>query len=458
MKRLFELISSGILSETTAVNLFLVALAIGIVLLWLILRLRRGGRPALGILQRYVLAETFGPIMLSFLTLTFFLLVQAMFGLVALVLRHGSLGLASQLVLMSLPDICSLTVPVSILLGALMGVGRLASGNEILACHVGGVHLGRIFWPLIAICGLASVLMIAVNYEYAPGMYGKRGELATQLTTEAFSSLPAGVLNDISKKFKTAGGNEMAMFFRERNKETGHLEHVRLIVAIPGKSRAQMPKEMSASEGADNSLTLKDAKSLMKKKEGVSKMLVCAERSQIQTDSENNSVNIVLYDAHSYDLGGDLSESVYQFKKLSYPLYSDLLFKKDRSTKEYTVADIIDAAWLDPQGAPWKDFSEEKKQRKRRKLLAALARKTAIPLACLTFVMLAIPLAILVKPSGKSASVAICFGLILLNYWVIEMGGALAEDGVAIGFFVIFLPNLLMGIGGLALFRRAVRL
>jgi lipopolysaccharide export system permease protein len=90
-------------------------------------------------------------------------------------------------------------------------------------------------------------------------------------------------------------------------------------------------------------------------------------------------------------------------------------------------------------------------------LWAELHQRRSIALACLAFVLLGVPLAIRVRPTGKAIAFSIAFGLILFYYGMLKWGVSLSQSGSALGAFVIFLPNFLVGGVGVLLFIRTVR-
>ncbi|MBN1411504.1 MAG: LptF/LptG family permease [Spirochaetales bacterium] len=61
-----------------------------------------------------------------------------------------------------LPDIISLTLPFSALVGTLMALGRLSSDNEVLALRASGVSILRIFLPVIVL----SVVFTLVSFVF----------------------------------------------------------------------------------------------------------------------------------------------------------------------------------------------------------------------------------------------------------------------------------------------------
>jgi lipopolysaccharide export system permease protein len=210
--------------------------------------------------------------------------------------------------------------------------------------------------------------------------------------------------------------------------------------------------------------------------------VIFASRGRVVDDARNKLVNLRLFDGSIHSMGEDLDgkeveadmkagklgprgtppavprDELVRFSSLEYRIdFSDKEDQKE-SPQEYTVGQIIQALRSAPAAATGRSESASKADEKKRKLLVEWAFRTAISLACVAFVLLGIPLAIFVKPSGKSTGAAIAFALILVYYWMIKWGSSVAEEGGNFGFFIIFLPNVLMAGLGAYLFRRAARL
>ncbi|MDA3850401.1 MAG: LptF/LptG family permease, partial [Spirochaetaceae bacterium] len=73
-----------------------------------------------------------------------------------------------KLVLFSLPTILALTFPFATLVGALMAVGRLSADNEILAMQCAGISLKRISFPFIFIGFIFTLFSFSINDYLIP--------------------------------------------------------------------------------------------------------------------------------------------------------------------------------------------------------------------------------------------------------------------------------------------------
>ena len=105
----------------------------------------------LGILQRYALREIVAPTLLGLVIFTFLLLVAEIFQIIELLL-NTSVTIFDALMLIAClsPALLTMTVPMALMLGILLGLGRLASEREITAMRTSGVNMWRVYWPIIA--------------------------------------------------------------------------------------------------------------------------------------------------------------------------------------------------------------------------------------------------------------------------------------------------------------------
>ena len=92
------------------------------------------------ILTRYILKEMIGPTALGLIFYTSIILMRQLFQLAGLIIRRSlPVSTVAKLLLLSLPWIIVLTVPMSLLFGILIAIGRLSSDSEIIAMRALGI-------------------------------------------------------------------------------------------------------------------------------------------------------------------------------------------------------------------------------------------------------------------------------------------------------------------------------
>lgn len=420
----------------------------------------------LGVLQQYVLSETFWPVVLSVLALTFFLLADKIYELIDLLMANWSVSMVTQVIMSLLPIIFALTVPIAILVGVLLGIGRMAVGNEIRACQTAGVHLLRIFFPLMVFCALVSLAMILVNYEYSPRMMKRMRNLKNRLAYEAVRSIPAGIEYEIESN----DGSDVMLFYSRRDDESGDMMQVRMM--LERKLDAQESKEAQKAEEEIDAATTSPASREVQKEDSeealqpIERQIIVAARARILYDEGKDTLRFNFENGflHSQSsvLGGEITPGKESFGIGSFSDFSKTLApKKDKKPPaEYRMLEIVTALIQGRDFKDWRKYRNDNEGylKQRSKFKVDLAERTAIPLSCIAFALLGIPLAIFARPSGKSIGIAIAFLLVMLYYWMLKWGSGLAEEGNDLGLLIIFLPNVLMAGLGVILFRRAVRL
>src|SRR5438093_9261154 len=102
------------------------------------------------ILTRYILKEMVGPTLLGFGFYTFIILMRQLFDFAGMIIKRSlPASTVFQLLWLSLPHIIVLTLPMSLLFGILIAIGRLSSDSEIIAMRALGLSTRAIYGPLI---------------------------------------------------------------------------------------------------------------------------------------------------------------------------------------------------------------------------------------------------------------------------------------------------------------------
>src|SRR6185503_12915835 len=111
------------------------------------------------ILDRYVVREIVLPFFLALVVFTFVLEIPPILQQAESLISKGvAWTVVLRVLLTLLPQALSLTIPISVLLGILMGFARLSSDREFVAMQACGVSLLRLARPviLIALVGTAA--------------------------------------------------------------------------------------------------------------------------------------------------------------------------------------------------------------------------------------------------------------------------------------------------------------
>jgi lipopolysaccharide export system permease protein len=100
--------------------------------------------------------------------------------------------------LLNLPQSAFELLPIGAMIGALMGLGNLASGSELVVTRASGVSVWRIAWP-VGLAGLTlSLLMYGIGEYAAPPMaqFAKREKTTNKLADVSFAGSSSAWVKD----------------------------------------------------------------------------------------------------------------------------------------------------------------------------------------------------------------------------------------------------------------------
>jgi lipopolysaccharide export system permease protein len=130
------------------------------------------------------------------------LTLGALFGFIS---QQGDIGVGSfgagdafMFTMLNLPQQAFELLPIGALIGALMGLGHLASGSELVVTRASGVSVWRIAWP-VGLAGLTlALLMYGIGEYAAPPMaqFAKREKTTEKLADVSFAGTSSAWVKD----------------------------------------------------------------------------------------------------------------------------------------------------------------------------------------------------------------------------------------------------------------------
>ena len=173
-------------------------------------------------LERYVFGSFLSSFLLAFLVLSFVLTIGLMVQIVSYILQGVPLDLVGRFALVSFPETMQWTVPLALLVSAILVFSRLSADSEIAAMRACGVNLLTVMrWP-IAFAMLCTLVCLFVNNEIVPRGHEVRRNLTRRLSVGAGLELlePGRTINDFP---------QVQLYFRTRDKESGALLDLEIV-------------------------------------------------------------------------------------------------------------------------------------------------------------------------------------------------------------------------------------
>jgi LPS export ABC transporter permease LptF/LPS export ABC transporter permease LptG len=361
-------------------------------------------------LNRYVFREILAPTLVAFLAYTGFMLIRGLVQFSDLVFQSEDPLRDTGLVLaFSVPHIVVLTIPVSFLLGVLVGVGRLSADSELVAIRASGVDLLRLYRPIGLLALLTGGATLLLMLEVLPRTNELLYTLKLRLSSFAVvQRIHPGVFGPDFGGFRIYVERASA----DRRKLTG------LIVS-------------DRSHPADGDRLTFARSGSLESDEHLGRLWLRLESAVTHHVSDDPT----RYDVTSYDEQRILISDV-DPKQLERrgPAFKQL--------REQTVPELLRTA------------AAHRTPIETRMAWVEVHKKFALPSACLVFGLLGLPLGIVNRRGGRAAGFAVSVAIVVAYYVLFAGGEARAIDGTTTPFLAMWLPNLLLvALGFLALAR-----
>src|SRR6516165_866495 len=122
--------------------------------------------PPVRILTRYILGEILSHALIGCAVFTFILFMRDLNHILEMVVRNSStLSNIAQIFLFTLPNTFKVTIPMSVLVGILLGLSRLAADSEVIAMRASGLGINY-FVRVASIVAIGGALLGLVNSLY----------------------------------------------------------------------------------------------------------------------------------------------------------------------------------------------------------------------------------------------------------------------------------------------------
>jgi LPS export ABC transporter permease LptG/LPS export ABC transporter permease LptF len=372
------------------------------------------------ILDRYVFREILPPLFLSLLIFTFILEIPpVMQQLEQLVAKGVPWGVAGRILLTLIPQALGLTIPMALLVGLLIGLGRMSNDREAVALLACGVSPYRLLRPVLSLAMIGGLAHLYVMTWAIPDANQTFREITYDIVSKR-------VENDVQPQVFFEDFPGWVLYARDVPQGGGGWKDV--LVADTHKPDAPV--------------------------------LYLARQGRLILDRARRTVDLVLQDGTQYSNSGPSGRETqtYRFpKELIVALDPQTVFPRmelQRGVNELRIADLQKLA-AEKLKAGLPAHTE----------IIAIQQKFSFPFACLVFAVIGLALGLTVAREGKLAGfvvgIAVIFAYYVLMYLADSVAkgyylSAKAEGTLAIAQLARWVPNIvLLPLGIIALIWRA---
>jgi LPS export ABC transporter permease LptG/LPS export ABC transporter permease LptF len=375
-------------------------------------------------ISRYVFREILSPSLLGIALYTFVLLMNVIFQVAELAIKKDLPLIAILRILaLSLPQILALTIPMSVLLGVLIGVGRLSSDSELTALRACGISYRKVILPILALGTIGWVVCSALVHWVEP----KTNYLRHRITSRLF--LQADPRKDLKPR----------VFFEDLPGMLLYADKV----ARRGESLERILLYQTDPDGRE--------------------LLTSARRGRLDYDPKTGRFRLLLESAstHRSDPSDPVAYQVYGAERQMVQQEADSGFKlrlrllekpQPKSYREQSLRELAES-WRQAEG-----FQHIPTRARIRNAIDVIRQERfALPLACIVFSLVGFPLGIYNRRGGKSSGVALSLGVVLVYWILLSLGQNLATEGKVSPFVGLWTGNILFTLVGTLLILKRER-
>ncbi|MGB9456085.1 MAG: LptF/LptG family permease [Bryobacteraceae bacterium] len=326
------------------------------------------------LLGRYVFREILTSAVLGTLLATFVIFLRAADKLFAVLVgaNNASFSTVVELILWAMPPVLPLTIPFGVLVGILIGLGRMAADGEITAMRAAGVSSRKVIAPVVLFATLGMSVAAVASLRLTPLAYRRSTDIINELLQGQVSAeIPPRVFNEN---------------FPNRILYVGDVGTGPVVKWRPVFIADVTPPEQRVS-------------GMREKAEGP--MITVARSAIAMPDPKNNRIQITLYDYCSHEMGKDRVAN-----DSCAPISTQVLDASppEHKTPPTAAMNTRELVRYPRSGEDWTEVQIE------------LHRRFSLPVACIVLALVGIPLGIATRKGGKSAGYVIALFLSFFCY------------------------------------------
>lgn len=177
------------------------------------------------ILRLYIIRAILTPTLMALLTITFVLMVQLTKKNMDIFMQPGvKLSQVLMILALFMPSIVAFAAPMAVLVGVMIGVGRLVMDREVLAMRASGINLLTVFLPTILGGLLISGAIFWLSREAIPASLNKGLHSLSDLTFAWVNTLKPGQKYSADKLNVGGDLGNFLLYFQKRDEERHEMQ------------------------------------------------------------------------------------------------------------------------------------------------------------------------------------------------------------------------------------------
>ncbi|HEY6466061.1 MAG TPA: LptF/LptG family permease [Candidatus Acidoferrales bacterium] len=358
------------------------------------------------LLDKYIGREVATHSLLGLVVFTSVLYVPALVSLMDVIVRHtGGIPTILLLVLCTLVPVFIFTFPMSVLVGVLIGLGRMSADSEIVALHSCGISLRRLLRPVGFVAIAAAAITSLMTFWLSPLAYREINRLTAKLVaSEAPYAIQPRVFDESFPRF--------VLYVQEVANGAARWNGV-FLANTDASSATTTPAYITIAQYAQ-----------ILEGPGPNELQLHLGPGRTDHYDPHHPANYDVTDFNASDLSIDVSTALAARKTTLPP-------------RELTTSQL-----LRDNGPNWLESRVE------------FQRRFAFPCAALVFALLGVPIGVRPRRGGRAAGLILTITLIGCYYLIYVYGYEMAKQGRISPFLGVWAANIATGIFGFVFLKR----
>jgi LPS export ABC transporter permease LptF/LPS export ABC transporter permease LptG len=363
------------------------------------------------IIDRYVIREVIPPFLIGLLVFTFVLIIPFIIDIAEqMIAKNVPAVTILRLTATLLPQALALTIPMALLIGLLVGLGRLSADREVVVMMACGISPYRLLQPVLVFAVVCWGLTSWVMLKAMPDGNQRYREITQEIVME-----------------RAEGEVRPRVFFEDFPNLVLYVHEVPL--------DGQGWLDVMAADTAN----------------AATPIIYLAKRGRMAIDRQAQTIHMVLEDGsrHTTKIDDPTAYEVMKFESITLALDPATVFPRTgpaRGEREMSLEDLaLRVEELKRLGqSPHNPIME-------------MHKKFSVPVACFVFALLGVALGASHRKDGKLAAFVLGIGVIFTYYVIMFTAESLTKGFWLPAWMAMWVPDVILGAAGLFLLRRRAR-
>lgn len=412
----------------------------------------------LSFIDRYLIREILPYVLLSLLLLTsiVFLHEASRFSELFVVASRNGLPMLAlwRIVAALVPGILVFTLPISLLIGTLVGLSRLSGDSEIIVLGASGISRWRLLRPVVALAMAVAAIMVYISFNLLPvSVYNLNHLKANQ------SVMFQGLNTQIKPRVFEESIPKKILYIEDIDRSTNQWHNIFLVELGEGRNDTKIFTANSGGlrEGARSDLPelyLRSAAWHQVKEEKAGQkqdqLHEALEAEAEEADAENAATNEDSQEKERKRPARQQNYTSGHFDEMTLGVEAPSQGDDDDAASKADEPEIQEMPWSDlvKFTPPAEEFL---------KWRAELHKRIALPAACLVFALLGVAFGISNVRTGRSFGLLLGLAITITYYLLAISGESAALSGslpVWLGIWQANIVLAIIGIGSIILQRK----